>query len=56
MDKAWVALIMGLLSIASLHFGWNLGLTEENVAAAIALLTPFVVWLVPNKTTTVATG
>lgn len=48
-DKAWVALIMAALSILNLKFGINLGLDEATVTAIIAVLTPFFVYLVPNK-------
>ena len=48
-DKALVALIMGLIYIANTFFGFNFGLTEDAVTAIVAALTPILVWLVPNK-------
>ncbi len=48
-DKALVAVIMGLLSILNLKFGFNLGIDEATVSAIIAAVTPFLVWLTPNK-------
>lgn len=49
-DKALVALVMAVLSILNLKFGINLGLDEATVAAIIAAITPFLVYLWPNKT------
>ena len=49
-DKALVALVMAVLSIFSLKFGINFGLTEATVTGIIAALTPFFVYLWPNKT------
>lgn len=48
-DKALVALVMGALSIANLWFGIDLGITADTVTATIALATPIIVWLTPNK-------
>jgi hypothetical protein len=48
-DKALVAVVMGLLSISKIVFGWNIGLSEEAVLGIIAAVTPILVWLVPNK-------
>lgn len=49
-DKALVALIMGLLSIGNLWFGFDLGITPDALTSVIALLTPVLVWFFPNKT------
>jgi len=48
-DKALVALIMGLLSIANLWFGIDLGISSDVIIALIAMLTPIIVWMTPNK-------
>lgn len=49
-DKALVALVMAILSLVSLWTGWlPNSITEEHVAAIIAVLTPVLVYLVPNK-------
>lgn len=48
-DKALVALVMGLLSILNLVFGIDLGITPETISVIIAAITPLLVWLVPNK-------
>lgn len=50
-DKALVAVIMGLLSVLNLMFGfvppeWA---SADNVAMVIAGITPVLVWLIPNK-------
>lgn len=50
MDKAIVAMIMGALFILSSVFGINLGFTEAQVAAVVGVLTPILVYLIPNKT------
>ena len=51
--KAWTALIMSGLAIVSLYLGWERGLTEETVTAMvtglIVILSPLLVWLVPNR-------
>lgn len=51
MDKALVAAILGVLSILSIAFGWHLTwITEEGILAVIAIITPIIVYLVPNRT------
>lgn len=50
MDKALVALVMGLLSILNLMYGIDLGVSPETISTIIAALTPILVWLIPNKT------
>ena len=50
-DKALVALVMGLLFIVQSLTGFNLGwITAETVTTVIGLLTPVLVWAIPNKT------
>ena len=52
-DKALVALVMGLLFIMQTFTGLNLGwITEAQVSTIIGLLTPVLVWAIPNKTIT----
>ena len=49
-DKALVALIMGLLFIVQTFTGFSLSwLTEAQVATVVGLLTPVLVWAIPNK-------
>lgn len=49
-DKALTALIMGLLFIIQTYTGISIAwLTPDTVATVIGLLTPVLVWAVPNK-------
>jgi ribonuclease PH len=48
-DKALVALVMALIYVANTFLGINFGITEETVQTIVALVTPVLVWLVPNK-------
>jgi len=49
-DKALTALVMGLLFIIQTYTGVSLGwLTPDTVATIIGLITPVLVWAVPNK-------
>jgi aromatic ring hydroxylase len=50
-DKAIVAMVMGALYIVNEFFGTEVfnHITEEMVTVVIALLTPFLVYLVPNR-------
>lgn len=49
MNKALVAAIMSVITLAELYFGFRSGITEEWLLALIAILTPIIVWLVPNR-------
>ena len=48
-NKAWVALIMAIIIVVEDVTGWGSGITEEWVIATLAILTPILVWLVPNR-------
>ena len=48
-DKALVAVIMALGYLASEFAGFNFGLTESTVQTIVAVLSPALVWLVPNR-------
>lgn len=49
-DKALTALIMGLLFIIQTYTGFSVAwLTPDTVATIIGLLTPVLVWAIPNK-------
>ena len=48
-DKALVALIMALLTITELWWGWGGGVNETTVLALLAIFTPIFVYLVPNR-------
>ena len=48
-DKALVALVMAILYILSEFAGISFGLTEEMVQNTVMLVSPLLVWLIPNK-------
>lgn len=49
-DKALVAAIMGILFIIQTFTGFSLPwLTHDTVTTLIGLLTPVLVWAIPNK-------
>lgn len=49
MNKAIAAFILAGLTIIELWTGWGApGITEEWIITVLALLTPIIVWLVPN--------
>lgn len=48
-DKALTAACMAVLYLLGALGGIDLGLGEPTVAAIVALLTPLLVWLVPNR-------
>lgn len=52
LDKALIALVMGILSILNLVFGFNLGIDPAVVSSIIAALTPVLVYYIPNKSKT----
>ena len=48
-DKALVGVVMGALYILNYFFGLDFGFTEAGVASVIAVITPVLIYLVPNK-------
>lgn len=49
-DKALVALIMSVIFLLNFFFGVNLGVvSQDTVATIVSLLTPILVWAIPNK-------
>lgn len=49
-DKALVALIMGLLFIIQTYTGFSTSwISAETVSTIVGLLTPVLVWAIPNK-------
>lgn len=49
-DKALVAAIMGILFIVQTFTGFNLSwISADTVTTLIGLLTPVLVWAIPNK-------
>ena len=49
LDKAIAAAIMAVISVIALAGGLSDVLTEEWVAGVVAVLTPILVWIIPNK-------
>ncbi len=54
-DKALVALIMGVLYILNTFAGIDLGVDAQTVSVIIGALTPVLVYFVPNKNTVYVT-
>lgn len=51
-DKALVALVMAVIWLVNFFFGINLGwISQDTVATVVGLLTPVLVWAIPNKAT-----
>lgn len=49
-DKALVAMVMGILFILQTYVGLNTAwISQETVATIIGLITPVLVWAIPNK-------
>ena len=49
-DKALVAAIMGILFIVQTYTGFSMAwATPDTIATIIGLVTPVLVWAVPNK-------
>ena len=48
-DKALVATVMGILLIVQTYTGFSLSwVTSETVSTIIGLITPVLVWAIPN--------
>lgn len=53
-NKAWVALILAILTLLELHFGIAVSFLSENVILSVlAIASPILVWLVPNRSRTI---
>jgi small-conductance mechanosensitive channel len=48
-NKAYIALIMAIVTLVDLYFGTALPITEEWITTALLLLSPILVWLIPNR-------
>jgi len=48
-NKAIVSIIMGILVIGEQWFGRDLGISEEWVTTALAVIWPILVWIIPNR-------
>ena len=52
-DKALAALVMGLLFIIQTYTGFNLSwISADTINTLIGLITPVLVWAIPNKVKT----
>ena len=49
MDKALVALIMGGIFVWNALAPWQIGVSAETVQTIVGILTPVLVYLIPNK-------
>jgi len=50
-DKALTALVMGLLFIIQTYTGFSTSwISAEAVSTIVGLITPVLVWAIPNKT------
>lgn len=48
-DKALTAIVMAVLYFVNNYTGIEIGIDEGVVNAIIVALSPFLVWLIPNK-------
>jgi hypothetical protein len=48
-DKALAALAMAVLSLLSLLFGVDVGINGDTIAMIASIVTPAIVWAVPNR-------
>ena len=48
-NKAIVALVMAIIGLVNVIWGTNITAKPEAVTAVVSLLTPVLVYLVPNK-------
>lgn len=49
-DKALAAMVMAALFLVNYFFGINVGwITQDMVASILAVITPLIVYRVPNK-------
>lgn len=55
-NKAIAAAVMSLLALMEEFIGRNFGINEEWVITTIAILTPIIVWLIPNRQPTIIRG
>lgn len=55
-DKAWVALILAILTLLELYFGIAVSFLNENVILSVlAIASPILVYLIPNRVSRTAT-
>lgn len=49
-DKALVGVVMAAIYIAHWAFGLNVGVDEATVAKIVSVVTPILIYIIPNKT------
>jgi hypothetical protein len=49
LNKAIIAAVLAVLTLIEVWTGWKSGITEEYLLTVFAVLTPILVYLVPNK-------
>lgn len=55
LDKAIVGVVMALVQLVNV-LGWHFGADEHTVTVIVSLVTPLLVYLVPNKHTPTPTA
>jgi hypothetical protein len=48
-NKAWIAAVMAIVTLVDLYFSWDHGITEEYLTMLLVVLSPILVWLIPNR-------
>lgn len=48
-NKAIVALVMALIGIYNLFVGFPINVDEATISTIVAIITPLLVYLIPNK-------
>lgn len=48
-NKAIIAAILSILTLIEVWSGWQSGITEDYLITLFAVLTPILVWFIPNK-------
>jgi hypothetical protein len=48
-DKSIVGVIMGVIFLVNAFTGWHFGVEETTVTTIVSVLTPVLIYFVPNK-------
>jgi hypothetical protein len=48
-NKTWIAAVMAIVTLVDLYFSWNHGITEEYLTMLLVVLSPLLVWAIPNR-------
>lgn len=49
MDKAWIAILSGIVFVLNAAFGWDFSLSPEVYSSVASVITGLLVWVMPNK-------